>query len=59
MERNRKAMQHELGTLAFYMQGGLTYEDAYLLNAEQRRTLSKIIEKHYDAVNGREGKLIG
>lgn len=60
MERNRRAIQHEIGMLAFYMQGGITYDQAHLLSAEQRRSMSKIIEKHYEAVNGKEGgKLIG
>jgi hypothetical protein len=53
MERNRKAIQQEIATLAFYMQGGLDYNDAFMLSAEQRATMSKIIEKHYEAMSGK------
>lgn len=53
MERNRKAIQNEIATLAFYMQGGLSYNDAFMLSAEQRMIMSKIIEKHYEAMSGK------
>lgn len=60
MERNRRAVEHELGMLCFYMQGGLGFNEAHMLSADQRRMLSKIIEKHYEAMNGKDGgKLIG
>ena len=55
MERNRKALTNEVATLAFYMQGGLDFNDAYLLSGEQRSIMSKVIEKHYEAVNGKTG----
>lgn len=60
MERNRKAIQHEISMLVFYMQGGIDYDQAHLLSADQRRIMSKIIEKHYEAMNGKNNsKLIG
>ena len=60
MERNRKAIQNELGMLAFYMQGGLGFDEAHLLTADQRRMLSRIIEKHFEASSGKSNsKLIG
>ena len=59
MERNRNAVQQEVATLSFYMQGGLDYNDAFLLSAEQRSIMSKIIEKHYEAMSGKaNSKLI-
>jgi hypothetical protein len=59
MERNRKAIQQEVATLAFYMQGGLDYNDGFMLSAEQRSIMSKIIEKHYEAASGKaNSKLI-
>ena len=51
MEQNRKAITNELATLAFYMQGGLTFNDAHMLSYEQRVILSKVIEKHYEAMD--------
>jgi len=53
MERNRRAIQQEMATLAFYMQGGISYNDAFLLSAEQRMVMSKVIEKHYEAMSGK------
>ena len=60
MERNRKAITKEMVTLSFYMQGGLGFEDAHLLSAEQRLIMSKVIQDHFDAMNGKAGsRLIG
>ena len=55
MERNRKEINTELSMLAFYMQGGLSFNDAHVLSAEQRKSMSKVIEKHYEAMNGKTG----
>ncbi len=60
MERNRKVIQQEMVTLTFYMQGGLDFNDAWLLSTDQRMAMSKVIEKHYEAMNGKAGsKMIG
>ena len=60
MELNRKAITQEVGTLTFYMQGGLSFDDAHQLSAEQRKILSKVIEKHYSSMNPQKGgNLIG
>lgn len=60
MDKNRKVIMTEVSTLTFYMQGGLDYNDSYLLSTEQRSIMSKVIEKHYDAVSGgKNSKLIG
>lgn len=60
MERNRHAITKDIATLAFYMQGGLSFEDGHLLSADQRSAMSKVIEKHYEAASGKtNSKLIG
>jgi len=51
MNNNRKAITNELATLSFYMQGGLTFSDAHLLSFEQRQIMSKVVEKHYQAMD--------
>lgn len=56
MDRNRNIIETDITTLVFYMSGGLGYDDAWLLTAAQRRTMSKVIEKHYDAVSGKDKK---
>jgi hypothetical protein len=51
MEKNRKAIVHELAMLAFYMQGGLNFNEAHMLSFEQREILSKVIQKHYESMD--------
>lgn len=60
MEKNRSSITTELATLAFYMEGGISFNDLYLLSSDQRSILSKVIEKHYSALNNKKGgNLIG
>lgn len=59
MDRNRDSITMEISTLVFYMKG-LDFNDAWLLSDKQRKIMAKVIEKHYEAVNGTKGsKLIG
>jgi hypothetical protein len=51
MDKTRAAIQHECGMLSFYMQGGLSLNDSYMLSGEQRQLLGKIIQKHYESMN--------
>lgn len=55
MDRNRNIINEEVATLVYYMNGGLNYNDAWLLTADQRKSLSKVIEKHYKAMNPKSG----
>lgn len=52
MERNRSVIETDISTLVFYMQGGLDYNDAWLLTTKQRKSMSTVIEKHYEAMSG-------
>lgn len=51
MENNRHAIEQELAMLAFYMQGGLGFNEAHMLSADQRKMLSKVIQKHYESMD--------
>lgn len=51
MDRNRKIIDEEVATLVYYMNGGLSYNDAWMLTADQRKTMSRVIEKHFKAMN--------
>ncbi len=51
MEKNRRVIETDVETLVYYMNGGLDYNDAWLLTSDQRRSLSRIIEKHFEAMN--------
>lgn len=55
MERNRRMIDDEIATLVYYMNGGLDYNDAWLLTADQRKTMAKVIEKHFKAMNPKSG----
>jgi hypothetical protein len=55
MEKNRKAIITDLATISFYMEGGISFSDAHLLSSEQRSILSKVVEKHYSAMNDKKG----
>ena len=56
MYKNRKIIETDIETLVFYMSGGLDYNDAWLLTTSQRRSMGKVIEKHYEAVSGKDKK---
>jgi len=58
MEKNRKAIQQELGMLAFYMQGGLGFNEAHMLSLEQRQILSKVIQRHYEAMDPKKKSML-
>ncbi len=58
MERNRSTIENDISTLVFYMQGGLDYNDAWLLTLSQRKNMSLIIEKHYEAMNGNKKQML-
>lgn len=60
MDKNKKSVTNEVASLVFYMNGGLDYNDAWLLNADDRAVMANIIEKHHKAISGNtKSNLIG
>jgi hypothetical protein len=51
MDENRGIVEHDINNLVFYMNGGLDYNDAYLLTLDQRKNLGQMIQKHFDNMN--------
>jgi hypothetical protein len=51
MSKERKQIEKDISMLVFYMQGGLSYKDAYLLSNEQIELLYKTISEHYEKQN--------
>ncbi len=47
-ERERTAMEKDIANLVYYMNGGLSYPDAYNLSQHQMKILSETISKHYE-----------
>lgn len=58
MKKNRDVIQNDISTLVFYMQGGLDYNDAFLLTADQRKSMADVVEKHYEAMNGNKKQML-
>jgi hypothetical protein len=58
MDKNRDAIETDVATLVFYMKGGVDYNDAWLLTSDQRRRMAKVIEKHYEAMNGTKKNML-
>lgn len=52
MDKNRAVIEQDISTLVFYMKGGVDYNSAWLLTESQRKSMAKVIEKHYEAMNG-------
>jgi len=58
MEKNRNIIDQDIMTLVFYMQGGISYNDAWLLTSDQRQRMSKVVEKHYEAMSGSKKNML-
>lgn len=51
LAKNRRIIEEDVATLVYYMNGGLNYNDAWLLTAEQRKIMGHVIERHFKAMN--------
>jgi len=51
MAENRDIISRDVETLVFYMNGGLDLNDAWLLTIDERKRMSDIVAKHYEAMN--------
>ena len=48
-ERESKALREEVLRLCWWMRGGLTYDEAYMLSPQEREIIGKIIESNMEA----------
>lgn len=51
MEKNRKIIETDIATLVYYMNGGLGYNEAWVVPTDQRKIMSKVIQTHFDNMN--------
>lgn len=58
MEKNRKIIEEDIATLTFYMKGGVSYDDAWLLTTDQRKTMARVIERHFEKMSGKENQML-
>jgi hypothetical protein len=47
-ERESKALREEVLRLCWWMRGGLTYDEAYMLSPDEREIIGKIIESNME-----------
>jgi hypothetical protein len=47
-ERESKAVKEELLKLCWFMRGGITYDEAFLLSSQEREIIGKIIEDNME-----------
>lgn len=48
MENESKALKKELFKMSWFMRGGLSFTEAYMLDQQDREIISKIIEENLD-----------
>ena len=48
MDRESKAIKEDLISMCWFMRGSITYDDAMLLSNEDRKIITKIIEKNLE-----------
>lgn len=58
LETNRSIIESDVNTLVYYMNGGLDYNDAWLLTTDQRKNLMNVIKKHFDAINPKKDNML-
>lgn len=48
LERESKALRSEIFKLAWFMRGSVNIEQAYMLDAQEREIISKIVQENLD-----------
>jgi hypothetical protein len=48
MDRDSKALKKELFKMSWFMRGGLSFTEAYMLDYHDREIISKIIEENLE-----------
>jgi NTP pyrophosphatase (non-canonical NTP hydrolase) len=48
MEKESKALKKELFELAWYMRGGLSITESYMLDVQDREIMSSIVKEHME-----------
>lgn len=47
-DRESKALREELLRMCWYMRGGITYDEAFMLTQEERELINKIIKENME-----------
>ena len=51
MNKNRDSIETDINYLVYHMNGGLPYDDAFLLTQDQRQSLAHMLKKLLDPKN--------
>jgi len=52
MSNNREIIEDDINLLVYHMNGGLDYDDAWMLTVDQRAKLIQMLEKIFKAQSG-------
>lgn len=55
---NRSIIENDINTLVYYMNGGLDYNDSWLLTNDQRKKMFSIIKKHFESMNPKKANML-
>jgi hypothetical protein len=55
LDKNKTAIEMDINSLVYYMNGGLDYNDAWLLTIEQRKNMMNVIKRHFEAMDPNKG----
>jgi len=58
LSSNRDVIENDINTLVYYMNGGLDYNDAWLLTSDQRKNMYNVIQKHFNAINPKNKSML-
>ncbi len=48
LDKEAKAIEHNLLRLTWYMRGGITLDEAYQLSFEQREMINEIVKENFE-----------
>lgn len=48
LEKQSKALKEDILRICWYMRGSISYDDAMLLNRQERESISKLIKENLD-----------
>ncbi len=51
MNQDVSRMEKDIANVVFYLNGGLNYTDAYALSNEQLKTLTDVVNDHFEKQN--------
>lgn len=51
MNQDVSRMEKDIANVVFYLNGGLNYTDAYSLSSEQLKTLTDVVNDHFEKQN--------